>query len=163
MDQIPQTPKPRTIKSEDQRKLQVWINHFRQLSPKVMIKTPSDRGFEDAIKQARKGADNHLPDPTIYHIADWPDLSGIAFFVAIDSSNPGRKPKYEPSNAFIFCFRDYVFGITYHTGEGNHEDGNETNIFSLQSYARDALTWSYITKMIMVRLENLSDVVPEKA
>ena len=160
MTQIPQPTKLRVISNKDLAKLKTWTNNIRRISPRIRLSTPMDKRFEGDIEIARKGADNHLPDSTIYSISDWPNILDIAFFVAIDSANPGKKPEYKPDNAFIFCFNDYAFGITYHTGEDDHADGEDTTIFSLQSYPREALIWEYITKIITSRVEELSNFVP---
>ena len=162
MSLIPEPPEKRVIESDDLLKLEKWIEHFRNLSPRIFIETPKDPGFSSTIEQSRRLANKHLPDSTIYTITDWPDIDDIAFIVAIDSSKPGHGTRVAlAEDAYIFCFNDHAFGITYHNSESGPEEGDHSYDYSLHFYSAEALSWRYITERITERVEEYSNVVPD--
>jgi len=158
--QIPEPPEKRTINSEDYQRLERWIRYFRNLSSKVRIFLPKGDNFKKVLISARKVADENLPDSTLYHISDWPKDEDIAFLVTIDSANPGNPTEYRGYNTYIFCF-GYAFGITYHQGDSDMDGSDDTKSFSLRHYSSSSLSWEYVTKRIIDKVEELSDLVPE--
>jgi len=163
MDKIPKPPKPRIIESKDLKRLDKWIKYFKDLSPRIKILTYKDRLFKETIDSAKKCAERFLFEGGDgYFISDWPEINKISFFITIDSSKPGGDIKNTIPDTYIFCFSNHSFGITYHEYDGDHEVCGDIYSYSLSSYPPSSLEWSYITEIIIDKVQRYSNVVPEK-
>lgn len=160
METIPNPPKARVLRNEDKDRLEQWIMHFKRMSSRVLIQSQSDENFEKYINEAKRIADDRVGD--IYNIADWPEITDIAFIIAIDSAFPGHKASYKPEDAYIFCFTGYAFGINYHQCDADHDDpDDDRKTFSLSNWSKDTLSWPFIARMIVSRISNLDNNLPK--
>ena len=82
---VPKPLKMLRIKNKTAINLEKWILYFKKLSPRILVKLPSDKDFNLSFYKDKFlemiGMDND--NITIYN---WPNLEEIAFVVFIDSS-----------------------------------------------------------------------------
>jgi len=163
MEQIPKPPKTRVITDEDRKRFGQWVRYFRNLSSRTRIVTPTDVNFENNILFAKEKATDFISNQKILcRIADWPVTKDIAFIVAINSAKPGRRiPDYKVTDAYIFCFNNLSFGIAYHK-EDEVDEAVRVKSYSLQTYSKEELEWEHTSRIILDKVEEYSNLVPER-
>ena len=156
---IPELPEPFVISEEIQMKLEAWVEYFKNLSPRVRIKRPSDdnfdlKGFEVIAKDLTESSD----DFTKIKLHDWPKLEQVAFVVSYDSSLPGHIKEFLGKNIYIFCYGDFAFSLK-HFECVEEIERYDIYQFDLQTYPEEALCWNYMAKIIREGIMSLQEKI----
>ncbi len=163
---VPPPPALEEITEVVQANVTGWIEYFKKLSPRILIKLPArgalidDPGNYFDSDELKKTTIEFKELADDYEITDWPELRSVAFLLSYDSSLPGHKPSYLIKNTYLFCYRDLAFGIDYHEWDGDGEEDPCNTSYSLQGYPREALSWEYIKGLVKKRLIELQSMAP---
>ncbi len=156
---IPQVPrKTKTIPRQSEARLRAWIAHLSNLSTRIRVKLPNEKGFDSFLLSIQNWIrmTKHLMEGDT--ILDFPKAENIAFVVCLDSSST-QDTKYLYQDVRIFCFGDVAFQPGYFEWEGETITGRN-NTYSLYSFSGKVLSWGYITKLLVTRIQELEKVVP---
>ena len=154
---IPKPPEPLIIEPEVKIKLEKWLDYFKNLSPRIVIKLPSDKGFNlDAYKEEMMEAESLSAD--IHEIVDWPELRQVAFVIAFDSSLPGHDREFLVSNVYLFCYYDIAFSLNHFESDSDEENPHQ-NSYSLAQYDKTCLSWKFIASLIVGKLKTLETAI----
>ncbi|PCI20162.1 hypothetical protein COB64_02525 [Candidatus Wolfebacteria bacterium] len=157
---IPKCPQPFKIPQYAEKNIAKWIHYLKNVSPRIIIKMPYDKDLDlDVLKQKFKEGDYIEED---MKISDWPKKEQLAFLLSFDSSLPGHKRKFLIGNTYFFCYYGIAFGLGYFEWDGDGGENQNCTTYSLQSCPKSALTWEYITKIIIDRITEIENSV-EKA
>lgn len=145
---IPELPSSFVVSEELQMKLEAWIEYFKNLSPRIRIKRPSDNDFNlKTFELMAKDLTEISDDFTEIKLHGWPELEQVAFVVDYDSSLPGHPKKFSKKDRFIFCYGDVAFGLGYFE-RSDDEEYQDDYRFDLNGYVKEALEWNYVAKII---------------
>lgn len=154
---VPPAPKPEEITPSIKNLLEKWIDYFRRLSPRIVIKTPFDEGFDLAeLKRLAQSntAEWARDEPESVELDGWPTVDQIAFCVSYDSSKQERNKIFRTQDTYLFCFGDIAFGLGYFEYD-EYDDEIEKYRHHLSGYSKIALSWRYITKLIRDRIKEI--------
>ncbi len=153
---VPEAPSIKeVVPSKAKENLLGWIKFFKDLSPRIEILIPGDKLFNlEEIEQ--KTINDFIGNPNA-NLINWPEKDDVLFILTIDSSFD-EKPIFLFPDTYLFCRRDYCFGLDYfqYYSESNVSD-NDYRI----TYDRDCLVWNFIKNLIVKRLKILEESVPE--
>ncbi|MBP6975033.1 MAG: hypothetical protein KBB54_03795 [Candidatus Pacebacteria bacterium] len=161
---VPEPPAVQVvISSPDAERIEGWITFFKTASKRVHIVRPVEERFKafldtaEANLRANKWIEYHVK------IVDWPKPENIAFVVTIDVAPPGHsgKPVLNIENTYVFCLGKKAFGIRYFEWDGDGEANYDPQTYSLGQYPDDALSWDYVSSLIIDRIRGMEDRVPE--
>jgi len=165
---IPEPPPSETITEEVEKRKSEWINYFINLSPRLNVTSRSSFQDEDEYDLFLENTNffcaeilREKRDVDEPKILDWPNKKSIVFIVEINSSLVPDDRELKSENTFVFCYGDTAFGLDYFEEEDFYEEGG-TSIyaFSLSNYAKEALSWKYISSLIKNRLKEIENSVP---
>lgn len=146
MTNIPKAPKPLVINGTAKKRLEEWILYFQNLSPRIKMILKTDPNFNlDIYKEFLL---EKLDPEENAEITGWPSEKNVLFVIMINSSLEENNEEYKTNNIFIFCLNNLAFGLDYFESEEDLEIGHFSNDYSLQNFPEDALSWSYISKII---------------
>lgn len=157
---IPRAPEPYKIKEKMKENLQKWVDYLKGLSPRVIIKLPSDKDFDLDLYRLKAKELTHTFLEENDRFDDWPEVNQVAFVLCYDSSLQEHKKNYLAKNAYIFCYYDTAFGLDYFEAEYDQDD-HFMGVYSLESYTENALSWEYIAKIIKDEIQELEKAIPE--
>ena len=149
-------------KEKAQKNLAVWINFFKNLSPRIKLVLPEDKGFTPDIWEelAKKEKESGEELDKIL-LKGWPKHNDIAFLVSCNSAvSLEAKPHFLLKDSFLFCYGNFAFGLTYFEFANDPHPSDEVYTYSLEDYVPDALFWEHINKVIQSRLLELEEEVP---
>lgn len=162
MKPIPEPPDPLVIPEEDLVRLERWMAFFRGLSSRVFVMQPRDDEFGDFLKKAEENLRERKfigPDQIII---GWPTEERIAFVVSVNTASPGAiVSEHTLYDAVVFCFGDIAFRSHYFEWDGDAESNNWVDTWSLASYPKSALSWSYLAGRIIDQVRKLEKQVPD--
>lgn len=153
---IPPAPKPEEITPKVKQRLESWIDYFKKLSPRIVIKTPYDKGFDfDKLKFLAKEATPEWQrnEPNSVKLDGWPTIDSVAFFVQYNSSRHEQNKIFYAQDSFLFCFGDLAFGLDYFEYY-DYDDEIQKYKYHL-NYPRDAICWKYIAGLIRNRIDEI--------
>lgn len=163
---IPNVPEPLVLTEKLEQKLQTWITYFKNMSPRIIVMTPSDKNFnlEDYENSCKKeiGFSN---DPKDIMICSWPQKEQVAFIVCYNSSLPENKPEYLVKNAILFCFYDLAFFLErngFEQGEKEEIITKNKNHIVMKYYLSgypNILTWEFNTEILKQRLIDIENSI----
>lgn len=157
---IPECPKPFMITQKVKDNIEKWIQYFKKLSSRIIIKLPSDKDFDFDLYKSKTIEINEIPEGG--QLLDYPEKKQITFLLVYDSSLPGQKSEFLIKNTYLFCYYGVAFGLNYFEWDGDGEDDQYCDNFSLRSYSERALSWEYIAGLLKNRLIEIESSV-EKA
>ena len=154
--QIPLPPPSEKVEENNEANIEAWKKYFQNLSPRIQIKMPT----VEELETTRKAIVEHL---TIEgKLLDWPDISQVAFALAIDSALPGQKARFLIDDTYLFCYGDLAFSLTHFEADVDEEcldkeSGDFIGLnYSLDSFkGEDLLSYKFIATIILKTLKRL--------
>lgn len=155
---IPPPPKNQIIIAElDLLRIGSWIDFFKNLSPRIIVRLPADEDFAEFLDDRQIILRKKKTIAKEHRLIGWPTEENIAFIIEINTSRLDAVIlTFEWDEKYFFCFDDLAFSLGHFQWDG---EGDEQT-FSLRHYQRTVLQWSYITKLITDRVERLANRIP---
>ncbi len=160
---VPEPPDtPVVIQSVDLERIEKWIAFLKAISKRIYIVRPKDDSFDQFYEISMKNLRKLKTIEDHYTIVDWPKPENVAFVLSINIAPPGHvATEFNIENSFFFCLGKKAFCITSFEWDGDGEAGYYPTTYSLGLCSESALAWSYVTEMIVERVAQLEDRVPE--
>lgn len=158
---VPPPPEPEMITEEAADNVEKWISYFKELSPRIRVMTSFDTNFDLSKweENAKILTRSHRHSDNI-SLLGWPTKEDVAFVVGIDSSVHTGVTNFLASNGFLFCRRDYAFGLDYFEEDDIQEDGFNKE-YSLREYSKNALCWKHVAEVIKNRIVEIEKSIPK--
>lgn len=162
---IPPLPEPFVLTEGLEIKLRKWIDYFKNMSDRVVIKSVFDPDFLEKMEEYKTAFKLGLEvsnNSQQIEIKDWDDHRKIAFIVCFDSSRPGEKKMTLVKDGFVFCYGDFAFDL--HDLEQTDETGRGPVYFVYQITDwpnEEVLTWRNKAECFKDRLIQMQKLVPK--
>lgn len=158
----PAPPAQIIVEEEDLAQLDVWVNFFQKLSLRVRLIRPGESEFNGFLERAEgKLREKRVIEPSS-QLVGWPREEQVAFALLINSARPGAAaPVYADDDIYFFCFGDLAFSPNYFGWDGDAENDNWSNSFSLGRYSEELISWDFIKSRIIDKLKDLEKQIPK--
>jgi hypothetical protein len=160
-------PKPPSegvkIRRKDLENAEGWMIFFRNLpSDRVRVIDRSDESLPGILAESEsKWRSERNVEKKSYSLIGWPPKpETIVFAVWINTSPDAILAQFNPTEVYVFCLDDRAFCITHFGWDGDAEEGDWAETYSLRAYTEGQLRWDYIKELIVDQLRRSTDRIP---
>lgn len=159
--EVPDVPLQEIVEETLAAKLQAWRDFFSKASPRIKVLTPTKELLDELGILTKKSFEYTSDDELdVIGIVDWPSLEEVAFIIRVDNAMPGGESVFSVKNYSLFLYGDVAYDLSYFgQDEYCNIHGFEVT-YSLREWEPDLLKWEFRKKLILGKIADLQDRVP---
>jgi hypothetical protein len=150
---------PVVVPETTEAKLTAWKKHIHRISPRIRLVDPSHKDFDHCYTASQHKIRQILDGNPDYTLVGFPAKENIFFFVAVNTSldSVGR---FNTDMFWVFSAGNIAFAFSYFEWDGDAEDEDWAETYSLRGYSSTALSWEYVLSCIVSRIEEIENKIP---